>query len=514
MKKHMQKNNMGSKPKGFPGIQSKTGKAVLIASSVLIVLVLAFILGLRIYYSSHWYPNTWIGNRDVSGMSCEESTELMNYVYDNYQLNISGRNNATQTITQGQINYQADIQNSVQEQFDTQHASFPLFSFGRKKQIRLTLNAAYDKQKLSQLLRQSVLYMGSESNPIVKPVDANVVFSKEKQYLVVEEEVRGNTLNLAAFIQAVQTALDTGYEKLDLTDESQNPDVYKKPRIYSTDKMLQEKAAACNAAALRWFTWKIDKNVSESVGPQKIYSWCRYNNGKVTYKKTEIQNWVEKICLKYKTVGITRTFKNHAGKKIKVAGGDYGWAFNYETMLKQLNAFLKKKVNPALQQSYMENPDEKHKKALTVSKKPKFLNTAFQYDYENKANDWDTKNFTEISLSDQKVYVWRHGKVVFKCRTISGRPVPDRETRKGAYFIKEHQPHRVLKGDDYETPVDNWVRIMWTGTGFHAAPWQPWYSWSKTTYLTRGSHGCLNLSVEDSKKIYKLTKYMEMVFIY
>lgn len=63
-----------------------------------------------------------------------------------------------------------------------------------------------------------------------------------------------------------------------------------------------------------------------------------------------------------------------------------------------------------------------------------------------------------------------NGKVAFKCRTISGKPVKDRQTRTGAYFIKEHQTHRTLRGDNYATPVNNWVRIMWTGTGFHGAP--------------------------------------------
>ena len=105
-------------------------------------------------------------------------------------------------------------------------------------------------------------------------------------------------------------------------------------------------------------------------------------------------------------------------------------------------------------------------------------------------------------------------KSAFKCRTISGKPVKDRQTRTGAYFIKEHQTHRILRGDNYATPVNNWVRIMWTGTGFHGAPWQPWSRWSKTLYKSRGSHGCLNLSPSDSKKIYDLTKYREMVFIH
>ena len=138
MRKNKQKGEAGITSGNATKINSKLGKAIVIAAGILVAVLLAFIIGLKLYYNSHWYPNTWIGNRDVSGMSCRESMELMNYVYDNYQLNISGRDGGSQTITQGEINYAVDIQNSVEEQFNAQHSSFPLFSLGKKKQIDLS----------------------------------------------------------------------------------------------------------------------------------------------------------------------------------------------------------------------------------------------------------------------------------------------------------------------------------------------------------------------------------------
>lgn len=271
---------------------------------------------------------------------------------------------------------------------------------------------------------------------------------------------------------------------------------------------------ACNPVILRWITWTIQKDIKETIGPKQIYKWCNYKNGKVTFDNQAIEKWVEKTCFKYKTIGVTRSFKSHNGKTVSVTGGDYGWQLVYDTMLKQLTSALKKTMDANKQKAYMENLDATQKKALTIKKKTKFANTAFTMNIDDKTKDWDTENFTEIDLTAQKIYVWRNGKVAFKCRTISGKPVKDRQTRTGAYFIKEHQTHRILRGDNYATPVNNWVRIMWTGTGFHGAPWQPWSRWSKTLYKSRGSHGCLNLSPSDSKKIYDLTKYREMVFIH
>ena len=129
-------------------------------------------------------------------------------------------------------------------------------------------------------------------------------------------------------------------------------------------------------------------------------------------------------------------------------------------------------------------------------------------------NDWNKNSYIEADLGAQMVYVFKNGKIIYSCTTISGKPVPGRKTTTGMFFIKDHARHRVLRGDNYATPVANWVRITWTGTGFHQAEWQPWGSWSPSLYKVRGSHGCLNLSPSSAASIYELTSYKQMVFMH
>lgn len=497
-------------------IKKKNLVALIVAgiiTAAAVVILLSTYIGFRIYYSNRWHANTWVGKHDISAMTLEESKDFLNDVYDSYQLTIIGKNNGTFVLSRQDIKHQVNLDASLKELFEKQHESFNLFSLSKKKEVTLNANATYDVKKAKELLDQCPLITGN-SYPITKPEDAKVVFSEEEKYLVIQKEVLGNVLNADEFSAVVATALATGAEELDLTDEKKYPNVYKKPLVYSTESTLKAKQEACNPLVLRWLTWKMEDGSKETVEPKLIYTWCTYKNGKASINKKKVEKWVQKLCDKYDTIGVTRTFTNHAGKKIKVSGGDYGWSLMYDSMLKQLMSVLNKKIDPVLQQAYMDNPGTEQKKALSTTKKPKYLNTAYQFDVNNKANDWDNQNFTEISLKDQKVYVWRKGKVVFTCRCISGRPVKDRQTKTGVYYIKEHQPHRVLRGDDYETPVDYWVRITWTGTGFHSAPWQAWSRWSKTYYRNRGSHGCLNLSPTNAKKIYELTKYREPVIIY
>lgn len=111
---------------------------MLIATIATLVVVIGIVLGIHIYYMNRWYSNTWIGDREVSGMTYEESAELINRVFSTYQLKITGRNNGTLTIGKDDIDYQVDIKDSLQKKYDEQHDSLPFFSLGKESRWILT----------------------------------------------------------------------------------------------------------------------------------------------------------------------------------------------------------------------------------------------------------------------------------------------------------------------------------------------------------------------------------------
>lgn len=176
---------------------------MLIATIATLVVVIGIVLGIHIYYMNRWYSNTWIGDREVSGMTYEESADLINQVFSTYQLKITGRNNGTLTIGKDDIDYQVDIKDSLQKKYDEQHDSLPFFSLGKRKQVDIDLGASYDEKKLDALVGQSDLSTGSESYPVTQPQNAKVAFSSEKKYLVIEKEYLGNTLNHDELITAI-----------------------------------------------------------------------------------------------------------------------------------------------------------------------------------------------------------------------------------------------------------------------------------------------------------------------
>ena len=58
--------------------------------------------------------------------------------------------------------------------------------------------------------------------------------------------------------------------------------------------------------------------------------------------------------------------------------------------------------------------------------------------------------------------MYRDGQLAYSCICVSGLPTEknDRITRTGVWYIKEKKPEKVLVGEDYETPVKYWIRIL------------------------------------------------------
>lgn len=496
---------------------------IYVTAGVLIVAILAiaaYLLYQKIYYGNRWYQGTVVNDVDLSGQTLEESKATIRTLHQDYVLQVSGRDEGSLTIKGEDIDYEFDISSNFDALFDRQHDAIQIIPQKNVYQD-IEYTVSYDEKKLKEILQESELVQGSDTYEIVKPVSAHVEFSQEEKKYVLVEEILGNKLILDKLLKMLDQVLCQARIEVNLTD-SDNASVYKAPEVFSDDEELQKELQAYNYAALRYIVWKMEDGVQEQITPVELSQWIRYENGSVKYDNDAIQEWVESFCLKYKTVGRNRKITSHTGKKVEIHGGDYGWQLNYDETLKQAKKAIKASIDSEVIDAYLADPTEKNQKALTLNRKAKYANTAFQMDYLKEGQsakdfypeDWDMENYTEVCLEHQEVYVFRKGKVKFNCKCITGKPVEGRTTPLGAFFVKEHKEDNVLVGEDYETPVKNWVRITWTGTGFHSATWQPWSKWTKDLYKTKGSHGCVNLSLEDSAKIYDLVPYREAVFIH
>lgn len=487
-------------------------RVLCIVGAVALIAFAAIVIYKSIYYKDRWYKGTSINGLNVSEMTLDESKQKLKNLMKNYNMYIEGRDGGNFEIKGEQIEYTMDPGDQWDKLFEKQHDSFSFFRTDGEKKIEY--NVTYKEAVLLSLLSNSSLLKGSDTYEIIKPVSAYVVYNKNKNQYECIKEIDGNQLAVDKFVAYVKEGLAQSRSKLELDNKKLYPDVYEKPQIISTDKILTKALALSNRAVLRFVVWDLGNGVKEKITPEDIAKWISFKKGKIVYDDEKIGEWVEKMCLRYKTVGKSREFISHNGKNIKVNGGDYGWQIDYYATFEQAKKAIKMKLDSEVTENYIQDPNAENKRAITFKEKIKYLGEGFKRDMNNIMEDWDTNNYTEVSLKEQKVYVIRDGKVAFSCRCISGKPVKDRKTKTGCFFVKEHKDEYTLKGADYETHVKNWVRITWSGTGFHPATWQPWSKWTKTLYKTKGSHGCINLEPRDALEIYNRVKYKEAVFIH
>lgn len=481
-----------------------------------LVVLVVILLGLLGYYNiSHknrWYNNTTINGIDVSGLTLQQSKDKIQKTLDNYSLAVTGRDDGKMTVSGSDIDYKATVSSKINDDFAASHKGIvlPTGSFSYK----LIHDVTYDEDKLSSVLKSSELVKGSSSYKIVKPLPMRIGYSKGQKKFVIEDAVAGNTIAVKQLESTVEDSLKATSRTLNISGKNYDS-CYQSVTDPTSKDALQTRLSAYNNKGLRFIRWNMGDKHYETLTPKQVSSMIVYKDGRVTYDEDKLEDFVEKLCLKYKTVGIKRTYTSHTGKKLSTTEGDYGWRVDYDKTLNQAKQAMNANIPQDATEAYMKDPSEDNAKAITKKYQINWYSTSsYKRNWNNLKDDWDHKNYTEVDLGAQRVYIFRKGKVKYTFDCISGLPVAGRKTTTGAYFIKEHQMHRTLVGANYSTPVQYWVRITWTGTGFHAAPWQAWGAWSPSYYKSRGSHGCINLSNSSAAQVYKITKPHEIVFLH
>lgn len=468
-----------------------------------------------LYYQDKWYPNTVINGINVSNMTVAQSEKVFNKAIENYSLEILGRDDVSFKIYGKDIEMSVNFEDSLNKDFSSHKDSRNIFSILTNHDHEISLEVAYNPDKVKQLVENSILVVGNDSYKIKESISAHIEYDQETKSGKIVDKVEGNEIEVKNLNSIVKKSLNKISPQIDLNDSNKYTNVYKKSSEKDIKK-LKKLLKKYNNFLLNWINWDMGEGVYESITPDNIKDWISINDeDKVILDKDKMSEWVEDFCLKYKTVGKKRNFTTHSGQVIEISGGDYGWRLDYDKIVEQVYDIISEETDNKLIENYIKDKSEKNIKSLTTELEPVYSHKGYQKDYKNFENDWDTQNYSEIDLTEQKVYVYKGGKLVYSSICVTGKPpTEDRITRTGVWYVKEKMPEKLLIGEDYQTPSKFWVRIMWTGTGYHFLERSDWANWSPTLYLTKGSHGCINLQYEDAKNIYELLQTGDPVFIH
>lgn len=100
-----------------------------------------------------------------------------------------------------------------------------------------------------------------------------------------------------------------------------------------------------------------------------------------------------------------------------------------------------------------------------------------------------------VDISDQTVKFYENNKVTFESDVVTGKP--STPTHVGFFEIKDKKHKAILRGPGYASPVNDFAPFD-NGIGFHDATWRNESDFGGNTYLTNGSHGCVNMKKDDA----------------
>ena len=474
-----------------------------IAVGVVVGLVaIVYIVGV-VAFSTITYPNTKIAGVDVSFSSANGAASRVSSAWKHYKLNVTGGDftwtyqpDSTEPIVDGEKAAQDIISKNEPLVWPARLiAAFSGTSDSTAAAKELDLNTEPDLSMLSSAFNKETFEkdLGSAIDEFNAnrsgTFDASGAYDESQGKFTVEKAESNEKLNREHVIKYAEIELAALSDTVDLSKLGN--DAYEPLNGNLTNDKIQAACDAANNFLGVNMTLKLDGNDAGKIDGSTILQWISFADpANPTIDTSQVDTWAADFANGYNTIGTTRTWTRADGKQCTVEGGDYGWTIDADSLAKQVADAINNKKTGEIDITYS-------KKGDTFTKKGE--------------PDW--KAYIDVDLSEQHArYYDENGNIVWEANFISGNPNNDDGTPEGVYYIKSNDGASTLIGakdpatgqPSYRSPVAYWMPFEGNLVGFHDATWQADASFDNSeAYKTVGSHGCINLRLDDAKTLHE-----------
>ena len=462
--------------------KSKVKRNLIIFTVFLTLLAVAY-CGVAFYFSTHFLFNTHINGVNVSTLTPDEVRGHINNTISDYSLTIVKRGGDTEVIRGVDIGLAYHDTGEIQALLNNQNIfAWPL-SFIVPNSIETPIGVQFDEEALNR----AILNTRAVSTDQISPVSAWPVFTGE--YYEIEPEEIGSTLDIDRMKALIHEAVTGFLSEINLEHE----ELYESPLFTTESPEVINARDAMNTFLSASITYTMDEEIV--IDSSYIRDWVLLDDDlNAILFEEQVAAWVQELADTYDTVGSTRYLSTPAGREVSVTGGFYGWRINREEETLAL-------INNIRQ------GDE-------VTREPIYD----QRGAVHGPNDWGN-TFIQVDLSAQTMWFFRDGVMVLESPVVTGLP-GSMATPPGVFFIVEMLRDTVLEGainpdtgvEANPAPVAYWMRVTWEGIGFHDATWQE--SFGGDRYQTFGSHGCINMPLEEARQLFGLIDIYTPVVIH
>ncbi len=405
------------------------------------------------HYTSHFLPNSTVNGVDIGGMTATKAAKVLQESYDSETFQILDNGSKWKSIAKTKLGVQNKFKHALKKSLSNQNQwLWWLAYFQKNKNLEVTTTTVNAKSLTSFLseLKEEIATLNetrtATTNATIKAVDG--VFT-------VIPETDGDSIDSEGFLAAVKKAIKQGKDSIELEK------YLVKATVKEGDDILDEKMDEMNKISSISANYSINGETI-TIDKATIMSFLVFDGEKVTVDTDTVKNYVNEIAAKYNTSTVGTVFASTKRGTVTVPAGTYSWTIspNDET------AALSKKI--------LAGED--------------FTRTPITTGSASAASKLIDQTYIEVDLVNQHMWYYKDGVLQLETDIISGKP--STPTPAGVFYVWKKEENATLSGEDYDTPVDYWMPIDWSGVGIHDSSWQTTYG--GTTYETKGSHGCIN----------------------
>lgn len=452
-------------------------------TSIAIGLLLLLVTGMSYYQANHFNANKKINGIEVSGLTADEALEklqaavLKNDIYIGNDLLIDGKD-TKMIVTEEDLP-------RVKKLVKNQWTFLPSF---KSKEYFLTPSTddGYRSVSLKKELEQKLNAMNEK---LQAPKDAEVSLQDGKVTII--QGMEGTQYDVSRLIKE--------FEKQPVTSE-----IHLDPLLLEPTKEGSQTVKDQEKKLQDLLHQQVDYTVQDKVyslkGSEVIKNASVTKDMKISIDPSVIKNKIEEINNAQSTLGKNFSFTTHSGSVISVKGEGYGWALDVE------------KETALVQTAF-----EKGETSVSASNIHGNGWNKEGYGYETIANNGIGGTYAEVSIAEQRIWLYRDGNLVLTTNVVTGKHSTGEDTSPGVWYILFKRTPYTLKGSavgkaDYEVKVDYWAPFTNSGQGFHDAGWRT--NWNSNAYLTQGSGGCVNVTPSMMKAVYDNLSVYQPVVVY
>lgn len=450
--------------------------AAFVISGLLAVILLVY-GGIAIYFTSHFLPHTYINGIDCSQKKITEVAELLEQQAQGYVLDITGRvdedgtkdeiGELTATDMQLQL---VDTLTAVQEMLDNQNPVLWIgFLWQGDRSEQLLQGVTFDEDLLKSAVKAMDAFQNSH---MIAPKDAYIgEYSQQQKGYEIVADTMGTKLDMDSVLEVLETAIYGHADSVDLDEQG----CYASADITADDKTLRDCLDTINSWVSSEITY--DWNGSEVVlDGDTIQEWITFEKNEPVLDEDAVKEFVSSCAKEYDTYGKKRKFTTTLGVELTLPSGAFGWKTDREQETEELTQLI-----------YQGSKTDKE--------------PVYSCQGAVKGSSDIGSSYVEIDLTNQHLYLYQKGTIVLETDFVSGNMSKKGcMTPPGVFGLTYKTKNAVLRGADYETPVNYWMPFN-GNVGMHDATWRA--TFGGDIYLTRGSHGCVNLPLGMAAQIYE-----------